>query len=155
MYIDQSALATILEEAPRFATEERETGGYLMGYRYDRRTGRILHAMKPGPNAVRRWEFFRPDHDHYLAERDRLYALDEYLEPVGMWHTHPTGYPQASPADDECAWWVIENWTHTPDWLELIAVVDDAGRVTRIRVYRYGPEMTKEELPEVELTGVS
>lgn len=150
--MEDGALQAILAEAPRYASERKETGGYLLGYHYEDGTNRVMHALGPGPKAKREWALINPDPDWSHERACELFDQDANLSYVGFWHTHPTGYPYAAPADDEAGFLNAE-WKNTPSWLEVIVVVDAAGKVVRMRPYRYKRGKVKEELPDVRWKG--
>lgn len=150
MRVDDKALQDIMAEAPRYATEGKETGGTLFGYHYADGTSAVLHAIGPGPNAKREWALFNPDADWTHEQARLLFDQDENLSYVGCWHTHPPGYPHASPDDDHAGWTHAE-YKDTPSWLEVIVVVDESGAITRIRTYRYKRGRVKEELHDIPL----
>jgi integrative and conjugative element protein (TIGR02256 family) len=96
VWLEPAALVTILSEAQR-SKDRRETGGLLIGFETD---GGLLVALagEPGPNAVRRRNFFLRD----LKFADELLscAFDRTGAVwVGDWHTHP-GYSDRPSSTD-------------------------------------------------------
>lgn len=85
-----------------FLTEEaatkpyHETGGILMGY--FGKPGNIpviLRATGPGPRAVHRRNYYRPDNDFDESQIAELYKRSaRRITYLGDWHTHlgPSGY---------------------------------------------------------------
>lgn len=92
--INRSALSVIVAEAKR-SVDGLETGGILLGDDTIHIPGPhddgpyVRHAGGPGPAAIRRATFFRPD--YVQAQRD---ALDAFVADgsnwLGTWHTHPS-----------------------------------------------------------------
>jgi integrative and conjugative element protein (TIGR02256 family) len=73
-----------------------EAGGVLVGGKAHDLI-EVVEAGAPGPKAVRKPGSFLSDveHDVWLIRR----ARDRGLVPVGMWHSHPSGYRGPSRAD--------------------------------------------------------
>jgi len=74
------------------SADGRETGGILLGHlhEYPRPVLDIVHAAGPGPQAVRRADFFRRDVRHAQAVADLTYRTDASVW-IGDWHTHLGG----------------------------------------------------------------
>jgi integrative and conjugative element protein (TIGR02256 family) len=74
---------------------ELKTGGILLGYEQE---GLIVtRAGGPGPNAVRKPQFFLRDLEHALRLADEAWQEDGSLW-IGDWHTHPHGPIHPSPS---------------------------------------------------------
>jgi proteasome lid subunit RPN8/RPN11 len=83
----------IVAEAKR-SVDALETGGILLGDDTIHVPGPhddapyVRHAGGPGPAAVRKANYFRPDYVH--AQRDALDAFEtDGSNWIGTWHTHP------------------------------------------------------------------
>lgn len=75
-------------EADRFY--DLETGGTLMGYRYDTITVVVTVAIDAGPAAHRARHNFEPDQEWQVSEIAKHYANSGRRETyLGDWHTHP------------------------------------------------------------------
>ncbi len=86
----------------RFAAESadgRETGGILLGRGPDA-TGavHVEVAGEPGPNAIRRADFFQRDLDHARKLADDAWEVSRAVW-IGEWHTHLHAGPRPSAAD--------------------------------------------------------
>jgi integrative and conjugative element protein (TIGR02256 family) len=83
----------------RESTDGLETGGILLGRGPDDLgVVRVEQAGDPGPDAVRRSDYFLRDLEH--ANRLADYAWQRHqLVWVGEWHTHLEPIPYPSPAD--------------------------------------------------------
>ena len=82
------------------SADGRETGGILLGHAPARPVPAldVVHAIGPGPRAVRRATVFRRDLRHAQAAADLAYHTDSSYW-IGDWHTHPTGPPHPSSLD--------------------------------------------------------
>jgi integrative and conjugative element protein (TIGR02256 family) len=98
LYVEDDAIAAIRKLAPESA-DGRETGGILLG-RGPAPDGVIVveQAGDPGPEAVRRPDFFLRDRGHAQNLADAAWA-DRQAVWVGDWHTHPMGGPSPSQRD--------------------------------------------------------
>jgi integrative and conjugative element protein (TIGR02256 family) len=96
--IEERAIETILQLAPQSA-DGLETGGILLG-RGPAADGVVVveQAGDPGPEAVRRPDFFLRDRGHAQNLADAAWA-DRQAVWVGDWHTHPVGGPSPSQRD--------------------------------------------------------
>src|SRR5579875_2417323 len=93
-----SAFDAVADEAPR-SRDGLETGGALFGFDADSYGPTLItHAAGPGPNAVRKRDFFLRDRQYTQAVADAAYA-DCCARWVGEWHTHPDGPPTPSDRD--------------------------------------------------------
>lgn len=98
LQLQPAAVQTILRLAAE-SSDGRETGGILIGRGPDD-DGVIIvdEAGGPGPDAIRRADFFLRDRGHAQALADAAWA-DRKAVWVGDWHTHPTGGPTPSSRD--------------------------------------------------------
>lgn len=92
--IQQAILSEIQE------TGVNETGGILTGFYSQDGVATVMSASGPGPNAVRRPNWFERDvkfcQDSLQKSVEKFGAHGEYL---GEWHFHPTGTNRPSPQD--------------------------------------------------------
>jgi integrative and conjugative element protein (TIGR02256 family) len=91
-----SAKCVIADEA-RASADGLETGGILLGMA-ELDAIVVRHAGSPGPNAVRRPDFFQRDLQHAQSFADQTFALDHSIW-VGEWHTHLHAPPRPSIRD--------------------------------------------------------
>jgi len=97
LWIPQSAIAAIEEEASRHAP--KETGGILLG-RWDETGAVIAHVIGPGPQALHLRHAFIPDYEYQEFRIVQLYTeTAKMLEYLGDWHTHPMGHAYLSRKD--------------------------------------------------------
>lgn len=98
IWLERAALISILSEA-QASRDGRETGGLLIGFETEEGV-LITEAGKPGPEAVRRRDFFLRD----LEFAERL-LRDAFLRTgavwVGDWHTHTVSCDRPSITDAE------------------------------------------------------
>jgi integrative and conjugative element protein (TIGR02256 family) len=88
--IQPAARESILQLAPE-SSDGRETGGILLGRGPDADDVLVVdEAGGPGPNAIRRPDFFLRDRAHAQALADAAWA-DRKAVWIGDWHTHPMG----------------------------------------------------------------
>lgn len=69
-----------------------ETGGVLLGYTDDEKSGDvvIVAITGPGPGAIHTETTFEPDHDYQAQEIARIYRASQGANAyLGDWHTHP------------------------------------------------------------------
>lgn len=90
-----------LLEAEAICRTPCETGGVLLGYwAGDGRDCVVTHVVGPGPNATHCEMRFAPDHEHQVAEIERLYQQSSRrLQYLGDWHSHPGGGGELSKQD--------------------------------------------------------
>lgn len=94
--LQPDALRSVLREA-RSSADGKETGGILIGHEFERGTV-ITEAGPPGPDAVRRADFFQRDNCY----SDRLLEVAFERERalwVGEWHTHLVNLDRPSSTD--------------------------------------------------------
>lgn len=94
--LTESATAVIADEA-RASTDGTETGGILLGAA-ERDAIVVRHAGRPGPDAIRRPNFFQRDLQHTRSYADWAFALDRSVW-IGEWHTHLHAPPRPSTLD--------------------------------------------------------
>lgn len=98
--VDISAVArTRIIDMAATSSDGKETGGLLLGRGPN--AADVVHveqAGDPGPQAVRRPDFFLRDLNHADQLAARAWALDRRVW-VGEWHTHPGGQLQPSSRD--------------------------------------------------------
>ncbi|NWJ98571.1 MAG: LysM peptidoglycan-binding domain-containing protein [Chloroflexi bacterium] len=82
-------LETIKEETTRFAGEELETGGILVGRWLDNNTVLIVAATEAGPKADHQRLTFAIDVDYANVELERLTSNFVGVDYIGDWHKHP------------------------------------------------------------------
>lgn len=87
--LDEALAADIVEESDRFAP--KETGGVLLGYRYEEtRVSHLVELVGAGPDARRESHRFTPD-GAWQTKRiaERYEQSGRTLEYLGDWHSHP------------------------------------------------------------------
>ncbi|MFL6145158.1 MAG: Mov34/MPN/PAD-1 family protein [Labedaea sp.] len=94
--LTDAAMSVIADEA-RASTDGLETGGILLGTAEPAAIV-VRHAGRPGPNAIRRMDFFQRDLQHAQSFADRAFALDHSIW-IGEWHTHVHALPRPSSRD--------------------------------------------------------
>lgn len=94
--VTDAALSVIADEA-RASTDGLETGGILLGTAEPDAIV-VRHAGRPGPDAIRRRDFFQRDLQHAQSFADRAFALDRSIW-IGEWHTHLHTPPRPSTRD--------------------------------------------------------
>lgn len=96
--LDTQALRVIQRETLVSVVDGNETGGILLGSRSETAPAHVRFAGTPGPDAIRRPDFFLRDLAHTQAFADRHF-LDNGSVWVGEWHTHPKSPPVPSRQD--------------------------------------------------------
>ena len=78
-----------------------ETGGVLMGYWAEDRSGVVItDIVGPGPKAVHRRTSFIPDNVYQEREIERIYKESgRRITYLGDWHSHPDGPMRLSVLD--------------------------------------------------------
>ncbi len=96
VWLERAALVSILTEA-QASVDGRETGGLLIGFEVSEGV-LVTEAGGPGPNAVRRGDFFLRDLEFAECLLQDAFARTGAVW-VGDWHTHPGYGDQPSPID--------------------------------------------------------
>lgn len=92
------AARTIERETRSSMLDGMETGGILLGDHSGDDIVNVRFAGTPGPNAVRRPDFFLRDLGHSAAFAEHCYRRYG-VAWIGEWHTHPTHAPFPSSTD--------------------------------------------------------
>lgn len=99
IWIKQAAWTDVLAEGAR--KHPLETGGILIGYYTEGASDVVVtHAVGPGPKAVHKRYYFRPDGVWQQSEMARIYHDSRGVNTyIGEWHTHPYGTTRLSKLD--------------------------------------------------------
>ncbi|MEZ0108758.1 integrative and conjugative element protein (TIGR02256 family) [Catenulispora sp. EB89] len=91
---------TAITRCAASSADGRETGGILLGHHraHPQPVLDVVHAPGPGPQAVRRADFFRRDVRYAQAMADLAYRTDASIW-IGDWHSHPGGPSRPSATD--------------------------------------------------------
>jgi integrative and conjugative element protein (TIGR02256 family) len=89
LVLDASHARKLLKQSSRF--RPKETGGILLGYRYQRdRVAQLVELVGAGPGARRESHRFVPDGAWQLKQVADCYEQSgRTLEYLGDWHSHP------------------------------------------------------------------
>ncbi|MGW5744994.1 Mov34/MPN/PAD-1 family protein [Amycolatopsis sp. NPDC003861] len=119
-----SAMSAIGDEA-RASTDGLETGGILLG---TAEPGAIVvrHAGRPGPDAIRRPDFFQRDLQHAQTLANQAFALDRSIW-IGEWHTHLYTPPRPSARDLATYQTLLGDPELAFDYIVAIILDDDTG----------------------------
>lgn len=79
-----------------------ETGGILLGHTGEARST-VSVCIGPGPEAKHARYGFTPDANWQAARVAEAWSLDESVEYLGDWHTHPGGTTRFSELDRQAA----------------------------------------------------
>jgi integrative and conjugative element protein (TIGR02256 family) len=117
-----SAMSVIGEEA-RASADGLETGGILLGTAEPDAIV-VRHAGRPGPDAIRRPDFFQRDLQHAQSFANQAFALDHSIW-IGEWHTHLHTPPRPSSRDLATYQTLLSDPELAFDYIVVIILADD------------------------------
>jgi integrative and conjugative element protein (TIGR02256 family) len=98
IWLERPALVSILSEA-QASSDGRETGGLLVGFQTENGVV-ITQAGEPGPNAIRKRDFFLRDLAYAECVLQNAYGRTGAVW-VGDWHTHIVRCDRPSRTDSD------------------------------------------------------
>ena len=97
--VTQAAFDAMRQETLRYATEDQETGGIMIGKWLDAATVLVVAATEAGPQADHQKFTFAIDVDFANAELDRWVGQYPGVDYIGEWHKHPPALHYPSGGD--------------------------------------------------------
>lgn len=126
--IVNNALETIKDECKKGKQFNIETGGSLLGFRYNNKNV-ILYALRTGDNANQSYGGITTDS---MFQNDILETIIDYypnikgkLDYLADWHLHPMFYPKLSSIDHEQCFEILNDKDYNLKELPIILVTFD------------------------------